>query len=208
MPDLTFLLTDGSISSKHFAADAAIEAGKLARRSAARIVVPLHRLRTWDQLYVNLPNVSSSDDLGLVTGSWGSTAPYVGTSDLKAAGATTRYAGFLVALPPDYEDGEAVTLRIICGMKTTIADGSCTIDAEVFPFNVREGTIDVGDLNLTNAQTMNSLTAANKDFDLDESGLIAGQMIEVRLKIVCTDAATVSAVIAAIWQVELLCDSR
>ncbi len=208
MADLTFLLTDGSIVSKHFAADAAIEATKLARRSQARVTVPLEKLRTWDALATNLPNTSSSDDLGLVTGSWGSTAPYVGTSDLKTAGATTRYAGFLIPMPPDYEDGETVTLRVTCGMKTTVADTSCTIDAECYPFNLREGGIDTTDLVATSAQSINSLTAASKDFAIDESGLVAGQMLSFRIKIVCTDAAAVTAVIAAIWQVEVLCDLR
>lgn len=208
MADLTFLLSDSVVSNKHFASDAAVEASKLARRSQARVTVPLEKLVTWDALATNLPNTSSADDLGLVTGTWGSAAPYVGTSDLKSAGATTRYAGFLIPMPPDYEDGETVTLRVTCGMKTTVADTSCSIDAECYALDVRQGALVSGDLVSTAAQSMNSLTAASKDFAIDESGLVAGQMISVRLKITCTDAAGLTAVIAAIWQVEVLCDLR
>lgn len=208
MADGGFAITDGMLTNKHFATAAEIAVTKLAARSQVRLAIPLEQLRVWNALATNLPGTPASDDLGLVTGTWGTDAPYAGTGDLKAAGATTRYAAFLAVLPPDYEAGEPVTLRVKCGMKTTVSDTTCTLDAEMYAFDKASGTIDTTDLVSTGATTMNSLTAADVDFALDEAALEPGQMVEVRLAIACNDGATVTAVIGAIWQVELLCDTR
>ncbi len=151
----------------------------------------------------------SPDDLQYVSGTYGSVVPYVGTPDLKAAGASTRYARCLITIPHDFEGyPESLTIRCVAGMKTTIADVTATIDVEAWRVD-GDGTYGAADLVSTvGPVTMNSVTAANKDFVLLTSTLAAGDVIDVRITIAVNDAATVGAVIGALWQLELLADLR
>ena len=149
----------------------------------------------------------SPDDLQYVSGTYGSSPPYVGTPDVKAT-TSTRYARFLLAIPHDFEGyPQTLTLRLIAGMKTTIADGSATLDVEAWRVDA-DGTYGAADVCTTSAVTMNVLGGANKDFLLDPATLAPGDVVDVRITIAIVDAATAGAVIGAIWQAELLADLR
>jgi hypothetical protein len=167
--------------------------------------VPWESLRVHDALATNLPATPASDDLALIGNTFGTDAPYVSAGDLKAAGATTRRLRFATRLPVEYTAAETIKVRIACGMKTTVADTSCTVDVEVYKSN-RDGTKTGSDLCSTAAQSMNSTTFANKDFTIDASGLAPGDELDVRVSIACNDAATVTAVTPAIGAMELLLD--
>ena len=163
-------------------------------------------LRVWDAYQTNLPGTAATDDLGLTGGTFGTDPPTVDAGDLKAAGATTRYARFMVALPECYDAGETVQLSISAGMVTTIADTSCTLDVEVYKLDKISG---IGsDLCNTAAQSMNSLTFAALAFDITPSGLSAGDIFDVRIAIACNDAATGTAVTPTIGAIDLLCDIK
>jgi hypothetical protein len=150
----------------------------------------------------------SPDDLQYVSGTFGSSPPYVGTPDLKAAGAGTRYARLLVRIPPDFEgNNQTLTLRLISGMKTTVADTLATIDVEAWRIDA-DGTYGAADVCTSAAATINSLTAASKDFNIDPSTLSPGDLLDVRVAVAVTDAASVTAVIGAIWQAEFQADLR
>jgi len=168
--------------------------------------ISLADCRVWDSAQP-LPATPASDDLGLVAGTFGTANCYVSAGDLKAAGATTRRARCIVTLPPEYVAGETVSLRLACGMLTTAADTSCTVDAEAYKIG-RTSLVDGGDLVATAAQSINSLVFADKTFTITPSTLSPGDQLDVRISITCTDAATATAVTPAIAAVDLLVDTK
>jgi len=163
--------------------------------------------RVHDAFATNLPGTPANDDLGLVDGTFGTNVVTIQAGDLKAAGATTRYAKARLSLPHEYVAGETVTFRLRSGMETTVADTSCTLDFEAYRVD-DDGTVDGADLCTTSAQNINSLSEANFDFTLTPTNLSAGDEIEVRIAITCTDAATGTAVTPVIYAATLLCDTK
>lgn len=162
--------------------------------------------RVWDS--GALLTTAASDDLGIVMGTFGTDVATVQAGDLKAAGATTRYALVQVALPENYEDGQTVKLRLLAGMKTTVADTTCTVDVDAYAIDTDGTPTSDGNLYGGAAQDMNSLTAAELDFELSAGNLSAGDILEIRIAIACTDAATGTAVIPTIFRAALLFDAR
>lgn len=168
--------------------------------------INLTSLRVWDAYQTNLPGTAATDDLALIGGTFGTAPPTISAGDLKAAGATSRYARFQMALPECYDAGQTVTLRISAGMVTTVASSSCTVDVQCYKLDKITG---IGsDLCTTAATTMNSLTFGDKDFTITPSGLVAGDVFDVRITIACNDAATVTAVTPTIASIDLLCDIK
>lgn len=162
--------------------------------------------RVWDAVRDLLPAAAANDDLGLVTGTLGTDAPTLQAGDLKAAGATTRYCVLMRELPPEYVDGESVTLRISGGMKTTVSDGTATVDAQVYALD-REGGVSA-DLCATAAQSINNLVFADLDFTITPTALSAGDVLMIRLAIAVDDSSTVTAVIGTVAAAELLLDIK
>lgn len=196
----------GTLTIKDTGLSAQTRATILKQEANAIIPIPLTGLRVWDAYQTLLPGTAATDDLALVGGTFATAPPVINAGDLQAAGATTRYARFQMQLPECYDAGETVTLQMAAGMTTTIADTSCTIDAQVYKLDKISG---IGsDLCATAATTMNSVVFANKDFSITSSGLIAGDVFDVRVAITCTDAATGTAVTPTIASIDLLCDIK
>lgn len=195
-----------SISNTHISTTAAIATSKMAQRVLAEYPIESFHWRIHDALQSPLPTTSATDDLGLIIGTFGTNAPYIGTSDLKAAGATTRYARALVRLPPNYEAAETVIVRLHAGMITTVADTSATADIECY--SIGTSATPSSDLCATAAQSINSLTAADKDFTITATALNPGDLLDIRITLVVNDAATGTAVIGAVFHAALACDTR
>lgn len=198
-------ILDDKIKDSQIKGTANIARSKLAQRVLAEDNVPLNNFRIWDAFASLLGATGSSDDLGLYTGTLGTAPPAIKTGDVKASN-TTRYARVLIPIPADYEDGETLTIRCTAGMETTVSDTTATIDIQAY-LNNENGTVS-SDLCATAAQSINSLTAADKDFSITSSSLYAGAMLDVRVAIAINDAATVSAVIGALYAMRLLSDRR
>jgi len=177
----------------------------LAQDPNAVFAVPLVSLRTWDALATNLPATGAADDLGLYGGTFASATPKISTGDVHTGGCT-RYARFQFQLPVEYDAGASVTLRLHSGMTTTVADTSASVDVECYKSD-REAGIG-SDLCATAAQSINSLTDADKDFTITPTGLTAGDVLDIRLTIAVVDAATGTAVIADIGAIEMLVDIK
>ena len=171
----------------------------------AVFAIPLVSLRVFDALATNLPATGASDDLGLYGGTFASATPKVSTGDVKAGGCT-RYARFQFQLPVEYDAGASVTLRLHAGMTTTVADGSATVDVECYKSD-REAGLG-SDLCTTAAQSINSLTDADKSFTITPTGLSAGDVLDIRLTIAVVDTSTGTAVIADIGAIEFLVDIK
>jgi hypothetical protein len=199
-------IADGAVSNDSVSGDAGIERSKLEQTSLAIFPIPVTQCRVHDAMQTLLPNPSANDDLGLYGGAFGTNHPAIKTSDLKAAGATTRYARLLIPIPAEYDGAETVQIRVKAGMETTVADNTATVDLEASECD-KDGTVSA-DLCTTDAQSINNLTAANKDFTITATDLVAGDILDVRIAVAVNDAATGTAVTAAVYTVELLCDIR
>jgi hypothetical protein len=205
IPDITMVLPPEVITNYTIAGNADIAYTKIAQRVLAESVIPLTQARVWDAVQTNLPATPASDDLGIITGTWGTNPVRITAGDVKALGSTTRRLYVAIPIPANYEDGQTIQLRIRAKMETTVADVSCTIDAEVYVGS--DGSLG-SDLVTTSAASMNSLSAANYDFTINATGVDPGDLLEVRISIASNDAATATAVTPAIYSISLLCDTR
>lgn len=184
----------------------ALSRSDLATNQSDELLIPFEAWRVWDAMQTNLPGTAATDDLALIGGTFGTNAPSIQAGDLKAAGATTRYARCCVTIPPNFNTGGTVLIRAHAGMKTTVADTSCTIDFSAYRSDQEDG---VGsDLVTTAATTINSLTEADKDFTVDATTLLPGDYLDIRMAITCTDAATGTAVIPFVGMVALVLDTK
>lgn len=179
----------------------------LAQDNFAVYGIDFAALRVWDA-FSTLIATAASDDLGISTGgTWGTHAPYITAGDVKTLGATTRRARFLFTLPAEYVSAESVRISAWAGMTTTVADVSCTLDFEAYKLDL-DGTVGGSDLVTTSATTINSLTFGEKTFDLTSSGLVAGDVLDIRVSIASNDAASGTAVIPSIAHLRLLLDIK
>lgn len=180
----------------------------LAKDLLSAFPLPLTDARVWDAIQTVLPGTSATDDLGLYGTTFGATPPLIRTYDVKAAGAVTLYARWpTVRLPAEYVAAGAVKFRLNCGMVTTVAGVSATIDVEAWRID-EDNTLGAADLVSTSATSFNSLTFADKDFTVTATTLNPGDVLDVRVAMAINDAATATAVIGALAQIKLLCDIR
>lgn len=170
--------------------------------------IPLTDFRVWDAMHTVLPGTPATDDLGLVGGTFATATPSIRTEDLKAAGATSKRARFLVQLPWEYESGQSLTIRFKAGMITTVADTTATLDIEAYKLQSDPDDAIGSDLVSTAAKTINSLAFADIDFAISPTGLSPGDILDVRVTIAVNDGATATAVIAGITSAKLLADVR
>lgn len=170
--------------------------------------LPPETWRIYDNMDALLPDPpTTGDDIGIVSGTFGSATPSMQTRDVKAVGAAPHYARRLVQLPFNYVAGETVMIRLHAGMVTTVADTTATVDVECYKSD-NEGGVDGSDLCATAAQSCNSLTAADKDFTITPTSLSPGDWLDIRIAIHVNDAATGTAVKGMIGRAQLLCDTK
>lgn len=200
------VVTGATLTNDALSSNAAIARTKLAQDTAQPFSIPLTSFRTWDAIATNLPGTAAADDLGLDDGTFGTAHPHLTAGDLKAAGATSRYARVLVQIPAEYDDGETCNLLVHAGMLTTVADTSCTVDVECY--RADEDTTISADLCSTSSQSMNSLTFSDLTFTLTPTTFTSGDTLDIRITVACNDGATGTAVEPVIGAVQLLCDIR
>lgn len=178
----------------------------LAQDANVSFPIPFDSFRVWDAVATNLPGTAATDDLAYSGGTFGTSPPVITAGDCKALGATTRYARTQVIVPECYDAAETLTINIACGMVTTVADTTCTIDVQAYELDKANG---IGaDLCATAATTMNSLVFATKTFVITATSLSAGDVLDVRIAIACNDAATGTAVTPTIAAIDLVCDIK
>lgn len=172
---------------------------------AAVYAVPLTSLRVHDAMQTNLPATAANDDMGLITGTPGTDAPTLQGVDFGGASSDEKGA-FEFVLPAEYVSGETVTVRVRAAMLTTVSDGTATVDVECWEA-AGDGSVGA-DLCATAAQSINSLTPANKDFTITPTGLVAGDRLIVRLSFGGSDVGNVGVMIPEITAVQLLLDIK
>jgi hypothetical protein len=143
----------------------------------------------------------------LITGTFGTAPPYIGTGDVKNT-TITRYARVAFCLPPEYVAGQSVRLTLHAGMITTVSSGVATVDVEAYKM-AQDGTTGMGsDLCSTAATSIKSLTFGDKDFDITATSLAAGDWLDIRVTVNIVDSATATAVIGAILAAEMKLDIK
>jgi hypothetical protein len=160
-------------------------------------------------LLIELWGTDTTTDLDIVRGAFGTNAISLQTEDLQKKGSQTRVARFSVVLPPEYVDGQTVKIRVVGGMITTVADTTCTVDVNCY-LNDEDNTVSA-DLCTTVATTINTLLSAaatTVDFTITAATLTAGSLLDLRVSVICNDAAGATAVIGAITKVALLVDTQ
>ena len=201
----TFEVLDNSIPGKALASNLELAPTQLAQRTFMEYPVPFTSCRVWDAMATMVVGTAATDDLALITGTPGTHSPKLSAGDCKAA-SVTRKVAFELDVPANYDDGETFQIRILAGMETTVSDGTATVDLSVY---LPSGTGTVGsDLCSTAAQSINSLTAANKDFTIDASALNPGDKLICIVTVAVVDAATATAVTPAIYSISRRCDTR
>lgn len=170
-------------------------------------MIPLERFRVWDAYATALPGTSATDDLGMITGTFGTAPPYIGTGDVKNS-TVTRYARVGYQLPAEYVAGQSVRLTLHAGMITTVSSGAATVDVECYKM-AQDGSTNMGsDLVTTAATTIRSLTFGDKDFDITSTALSPGDWLDIRVTVNIVDSATGTAVIGAILAAEMKLDIK
>lgn len=171
----------------------------------AEFPVDITELRVHDAPASFLPTTAGADDLGLIAGTMGTDSIRARTSDAKAT-TVTQYARAKIKVPAGYVTGADLQLRIRAGMITTVSDTTATVDVQAY-LEDEDGAVG-SDICATAAQTINSLTIANKDFVITQTGIAAGDILDVRIAIAITDSATATAVIGQISRIALMADTR
>lgn len=144
----------------------------------------------------------SADDLIYTLGTIGTTAPVITGTDFGGSSATQK-ARVRVKIPAEYVAGETITLRANAATLTTVADASSTIDFQVY----RQAAPTV-DICATAAQSINSLTLADKDFTLTPTNCVPGDVLDILMVYAGVDAGNLGVILPTISGVKLLFDIK
>lgn len=147
----------------------------------------------------------SADDMALITGTPGTDAPTLQGVDFGGT-STDEKCAFLFVLPAEYDEGQSITVRIRAAMLTTVSDGTATVDVECWKAD-DNGAVG-SDICATAAQSINSLTPANKDFVITPSGLEVGDVLIIRVSFGGSDTGNAGVMIPEISKISLLLDIR
>lgn len=204
----TLKIDDGQLTEKLFSAATAIPATLLAQRSLQEFKIPLTSGRVHNAPQTSLgaePAGGASGSLGVV-GTAGTTSQYLSTGDQKAQGALSYQVQYEAFLPFNYVAGETVQVKAHAGMITTVADTSCTLDLQCY----KKGSLGAigADICATSAFDINSTTGVSQKFTITSTSLEPGDTLSLLFTIAVNDAATGTAVIGAISDVALLCDTQ
>lgn len=180
-----------------------IERQDLETETGIYIVDPL-KWRVHDNLSSLLPNSAGSDDLGLISGAYGTNTPAIQSSD-GASTNVTQYARLLWQAPPEFVSGGNIQVRVHAKMQT-VSDSSASVDLSAYESNREKGL--GSDLVTTSATSINNATYADYNFTINPTGVAPGDLLDVRMTVAITDSATGSGVVAEIGEVQFRIDVR
>lgn len=151
----------------------------------------------WDTGVDVLPAapVIANDDLGLVPGTWATDALTLKTADQVTTN-STKYAMRAFQLPGWYDDGDPISLLCRAGALGAAADTTLNLDLEVY--KLVDGVISGVDLCTTAAIDINNLTWTDAEFTITPTGLVASDVLGLRLAIIYNDGAGGSPVFGAV----------
>ncbi len=183
----------------------------LAVSALQSVAVPMTAWRKWDAYATPLTASPATDDLGLIGGTFGTSAPTLQTDDLAANGApVSYYARAEIEIPHNYIAAGSAKIRVHAGMLTTIADQDATVDVVAY-LSDKDETV-TGDLvtDAPVANNMNSIASpfAVIDFALTATSLTPGAILDVRIHVSGDDNGAAGVIKGCVAAVELLVDVR
>lgn len=178
----------------------------LAITELAEFTVPWTLWRIWNAVHTNLPGTAATDDLALVeTGGFGTASPSIQGLDF-GGGATTAYARAQIPVPWCYAAGQTVVLQFHAGILTTVADDYTNLDLVCYETDEEAGIS--ADICFSAEQSINSLVLADTNFTITPTNLVAGDLLDVRIRVTGNDAGNLGVMVPIIGAVKLLCDVR
>lgn len=199
-------LGTGVVKDQHINAGANIAKTKIVVTSLARFPIVPTAFRKYDAMESGLANAASGNYLGLISGTYGSSQATIQSGDLKATAATTRRARVIKDVPDNYQTGGSMQIRLVAGMNTTVADTAANAAVEAYLLN-DDGTLG-SNLVTTGNTSINSLTLAQYTFAMNNTNVVPGLKLDIRVSLNIRDAATGNAVIGQINDVSLYCDTQ
>lgn len=207
-------LASGQITTAQISASAAITGSQLA--SGANIARTQLATDTLQPFRIPLATVLGADGADLaITETAGDFYRSIGTNQLLilgevsngTVGADTEVSvgWFEFELPQNYVAGGGVTIRAGVDVTGAGALGTCTIDFSAYLQNGLTGAVGA-DL-VSTAATAISKTEANKDFTVTPTGLVAGDLLVIKMT-TSVDNTDSTAIQAQISRLEVLCDVK
>lgn len=194
-----------SATSRHEMTMNTIDRVDLTTDSLAAYPVPLTGVRVHDALATNLTATATADDMGLITGTPGTDAPTLQGVDFGGT-STDEKCGFQYVLPPEYVDAGQIQVIVRGAMLTTLSDGTATVDVECWPQN--DDGAATADICATAAQSINSLTPADKTFTITGTSRIRGDVLNIRVSFAGSDAGNLGVMIPEISKITVKHDVR
>lgn len=158
-----------------------VERSMVAQEAAESYPIDLTALRTADlagPLAVSDSQGAGDHYLALSS----NTIILYGNSPSSSTETDTSY--FTFSLPPEYDDGQTITLRVNC---LYTADGDTkTVEAQVYKVNKTSGAVG-SNLVSGGAQALTASAAAT-DFTVDPTGLVGGDLFNCKLITVFEDS--------------------
>jgi hypothetical protein len=182
-----------------------IARSEIAMDSLKPYAIPLFSMRTHDAFQTTLPGTAANDDMAIITGTPGTDAPTLQGVDFGGT-STDEKCGFQFVLPPEYEAGGQIQVIVRAAMLTTVSDGTATVDVECWPQN--DNGAAAADICATAAQSINSLTPADKTFTITPTSRVAGDVLNIRLAFAGSDTGNLGVMIPEISKVTVRLDIR
>ncbi|MBS0206635.1 MAG: hypothetical protein JSS49_27475 [Planctomycetes bacterium] len=143
-----------------------------------------------------------SGAFGLTVGTFGTNSPKIAGEAASGASKTNKMRRQF-ALPVEYVGGGNITVRVKAQETVGAATVSTTIDMSVYKVDKAAG---IGaDLCATNAQDVTT-AAANADFSVTPTGLVAGDVLDIEVNVVTNDTGGTVGTIVNIFDTEILLD--
>jgi hypothetical protein len=150
---------------------------------------------------LQLAATAASGVVGLATGTFGSASPALIGNDAKGT-TKTDITRFQWVVPANYVAAGNISLKVTAGMNTTVSDTTATVDALAYRADELAG---IGsDLCATAAQSINSLTNAEKSFTITGTTLSAGDVLDIELVLAVTDSGAAGVMVAEISRIEFV----
>lgn len=200
-----FVIGAAAISNSEISATAGISRSKLEQDALKCYTIPIHAFRLYDAMATNLGTTATGTAMGIITGTPGTDVPTLQGVDFGGT-STDEKCGFEFCLPAEYDAGQTITLRLRAAILTTVSDTSLTVDVNCYKSD-RDGAAGA-DICATAAQSINSLTPANKDFTITPTGLSAGDRLIFVLSFAGSDTGDAGVMKPEISQVEILLDVK
>ena len=147
-------------------------------------------------MHTNLPGTAAADDLALITGTFLTSAATIQTLDFVNT-TTTAYGRFQYPVPANYVAGQAITLTL----NVSCAAGTPNLEGTVDAFVTRAAS-PATDICATAVQNYGS-AAADYSFTITPTNVVAGELLDIRVKLTGGEDTAAGSWIAVINSITL-----